>query len=152
MAAVLQALLSICALLIILLTSWFVAVLLDYYEGNGRTIKPHQNSNSPPFPSDKMEKIFWFVQVEYYFLLESQTWYAEFLAHMHSHPIIWINFFRRAFESLMSKIVYKKTPIYNHSLRAYISLPGSDFIFLKMNTVWYLRGIYFILCFLSWNF
>ena len=63
MAGSVQAVISFCALLLILLTSWLVAVLLDYYGGHGETVKLHQYTNSPPFPGEKMDKIFWFVQV-----------------------------------------------------------------------------------------
>lgn len=55
--------LSVIVLIVILLSSWLVAVLLEYYTGHGRQLKPHRNTNLAPFPSDKMENIFWFVQV-----------------------------------------------------------------------------------------
>ena len=55
--------LSFIVLTVILLSSWLVAVLLEYYTGHGRPLKPHGNTNLAPFPSDKKENIFWFVQV-----------------------------------------------------------------------------------------
>ncbi|XP_020604380.1 transmembrane protein 62-like [Orbicella faveolata] len=59
----LKGVLSLIVLIVILLSSWLVAVLLEYYTGHGRPLKPHRNTNLAPFPSDKMENILWFVQV-----------------------------------------------------------------------------------------
>lgn len=55
--------LSLIILVVILCSSWFVAVLLDYYTGHGQPLRQHRNTNSAPFPSDKMDNIFWFVQI-----------------------------------------------------------------------------------------
>lgn len=63
MAIGLRGVLSFILLLIILSLSWLVAVLLDYYTGYGVSLKPHKRTNSAPFPNDKLENLFWFVQV-----------------------------------------------------------------------------------------
>lgn len=59
----LRGVLSFILLLIILSVSWLIAVLLDYYTGHGISLKPHKRTNSAPFPNDKLENLFWFVQV-----------------------------------------------------------------------------------------
>ena len=70
-ATAMKGLLSLILLLVILLSSWLVAVLLDYYTGHGKPLKPHKRTNSAPFPSEKLENIFWFVQVGTLFCLAS---------------------------------------------------------------------------------
>ena len=63
MAIALKGILSLILLLVILSSSWLIAVLLDYYTGYGKPLKPHKRTNTAPFPNGKLENIFWFVQV-----------------------------------------------------------------------------------------
>ena len=73
--------LSLIVLLVILSSSWFVAVLLDYYTGHGEPLTSHRNTNLAPFPSDKMENIFWFVQVR-------RSYVSLSLTYMCSHHVM----------------------------------------------------------------
>ena len=66
MAIALKGVLSLILLVVILASSWLVAVLLDYYTGHGKPLKPHKRTNAAPFPNGKLENIFWFVQVRTY--------------------------------------------------------------------------------------
>lgn len=63
MAAVLKGLISICVVVIILVSSWLIAVLINYYGGQGKELKFRQTTDSDSFPDDKYENIFWFMQV-----------------------------------------------------------------------------------------
>lgn len=78
MATAMKGLLSLILLLVILLSSWLVAVLLDYYTGHGKPLKPHKRTNSAPFPNGKLENIFWFVQVGTLFLHHVVVWQVDF--------------------------------------------------------------------------
>jgi hypothetical protein len=63
MAAAVKGLVSICIVALILATSWLIAVLINYYGGQGKGLSVHKNSDSGPYPGDRMDNIFWFIQV-----------------------------------------------------------------------------------------
>ncbi|KAK2567595.1 Transmembrane protein 62 [Acropora cervicornis] len=80
MAIGLRGVLSFILLLIILSLSWLVAVLLDYYTGYGVSLKPHKRTNSAPFPNDKLENLFWFVQI-------SDIHISKYRAHQRAYDL-----------------------------------------------------------------
>lgn len=63
MAAALKGLLSVCVVVIILVTSWLIAVLINYYGGQGKELKFRKTTDSDPFPDEKYDNLFWFMQV-----------------------------------------------------------------------------------------
>ena len=63
MAVAMRCCLSFILILVILASSWLIAVLLDYYTGHGQPLKSHKRTNTAPFPNGKMENLFWFLQV-----------------------------------------------------------------------------------------
>ncbi|XP_067032017.1 transmembrane protein 62-like [Acropora muricata] len=80
MAIGMRGVLSFILLLIILSLSWLVAVLLDYYTGYGVSLKPHKRTNSAPFPNDKLENLFWFVQI-------SDIHISKYRAHQRAYDL-----------------------------------------------------------------
>ena len=56
---------SLVVVVLVLCFSWFIAAVLNYYTGHGKALKPHANTNSPPFPGDRFDRVFWFLQVLY---------------------------------------------------------------------------------------
>ena len=63
MAAAVKGLISICVVIIILVSSWLIAVLINYYAGQGKELKVQKTTHLDPVPDDKLENIFWFMQV-----------------------------------------------------------------------------------------
>lgn len=63
MAAALKGLISICIVVIILVSSWLIAVLINYYGGQGKELKFRKTAEEDSFPGEKLENIFWFMQV-----------------------------------------------------------------------------------------
>lgn len=44
--------------------SWAMIIMIEYYSGHGKELKPHKLSEKPPFPGGKMNNIFWLIQVD----------------------------------------------------------------------------------------
>ena len=45
------------------LLSWFFMFSLECYFGNGKDTGSRLNDKVPPFPDDKADNVFWFLQV-----------------------------------------------------------------------------------------
>lgn len=49
---------------VVALISWFFMFSLECYFGNGMDIRSHSLNKVPPFPDDRADNVFWFLQVD----------------------------------------------------------------------------------------